>query len=200
MSGTLLERIAAGDGSAVRECLSRYGGLVWSLAQKQASDVNDVEDAVQEVFIDLWKNAGRFDPRLSSEPTFVAVIARRRLIDRSRKNRRRPESVGLPPDGGPVVAPSSDGPAAADELEKVRAKLDELRPEQRLVLEMAIDQGLSQSEIAQALDIPLGTVKAHARRGLIRLRELVGVNPEPSAIPNPNHKGSPNQLTKGGVS
>lgn len=65
---------------------------------------------------------------------------------------------------------------------------------------MAIDQGLSQSEIAQALDIPLGTVKAHARRGLIRLRELVGVNPEPSAIPNPNHKGSPNQLTKGGVS
>lgn len=185
MSGTLLERIAAGDGSAVRECISRYGGLVWALARKQSATPSDAEDAVQEVFIDLWKCAGRYDPRVASEPTFVALIARRRLIDRSRKRRSLPEWVGLPDDGGAAPDPQVDLPSA-DEIDRVRAKMDELRPEQRLVLEMAIDQGLSQSEIAAALDIPLGTVKAHARRGLIRLRELVGVKPEP--------------LTKGGVS
>lgn len=182
MPGSLLERIAAGDAAAVRDCLSRYGGLVWSLARKHAANPADAEDAVQEVFIDLWRHAGRFDPAVAAEATFVAVIARRRLIDRARKAGRRLEAVGLPDDGGPAAKPASDAPAAADEVARVRAGMAELRPEHRLVLEMAIDQGRTHTEIAAALDIPLGTVKAHARRGLIRLRELVGAtSPVPPA-------------------
>src|SRR3954470_11204914 len=84
----LLGRVAAGDQQAVRECLARYGGLVWSIARR--FEGNDAEDAVQEIFLDLWRSAPRFDPQLSSEPAFVAMLARRRLIDRRRMRQRRP--------------------------------------------------------------------------------------------------------------
>jgi RNA polymerase sigma-70 factor (ECF subfamily) len=81
----ILKRIAAGDKTAVQDCLDSYGGLVWSLARRMSPNTNEAEDAVQEIFIDVWKNAARFDESQSSETTFVAMIARRRLIDRLRK-------------------------------------------------------------------------------------------------------------------
>ncbi len=82
----LLQRIAQGDESAVPACLAAYGGLVWSLARRYASDPSDAEDAAQEVFIELWRHAGRFDPAVASEATFVATVARRRLLDRARSS------------------------------------------------------------------------------------------------------------------
>src|ERR1043165_482447 len=84
----LLARVAGGDPRAVRDCIARYGGLVWSIARR--FEGADAEDAVQEIFLDLWKSAARFDPQIASEPAFVAMIARRRLIDRRRTRRRRP--------------------------------------------------------------------------------------------------------------
>src|SRR5436190_14026687 len=84
----LLGRVAAGDEAAVRECLARYGGLVWSIARR--FEPSDAEDAVQEIFLDLWKSAARFDRAVASETAFVAMIARRRLIDRRRTRGRRP--------------------------------------------------------------------------------------------------------------
>ncbi|MCX5746449.1 MAG: sigma-70 family RNA polymerase sigma factor, partial [Proteobacteria bacterium] len=84
----LLARVAVGDRGALRECLDRYGGLVWSIARR--FEASEAEDAVQEIFVDLWKSAVRYDPEVASEPTFIAMIARRRLIDRRRSRGRRP--------------------------------------------------------------------------------------------------------------
>ena len=89
----LLPRIAAGDSDAIQRFVDRYKSLIWWLARKHAS--TDAEDAVQEIFIDLWKSAERFDASKASEPTFVGMIARRRLIDRARKRQRRPQPVAL---------------------------------------------------------------------------------------------------------
>ena len=88
---SILERVAAGDPAAPNECIARFSGLVWSLARRLCSSPSDAADAVQEIFIDLWKSAPRFDSSIASETTFVAMIARRRLIDRGRRKMRRPE-------------------------------------------------------------------------------------------------------------
>ena len=95
MAQAILNRIASGDSNAVQECLKAYGGLIWSLARRMLRDSNDAEDVVQEIFVDIWKNAEKFDPSQSSETTFVAMIARRRIIDRIRYSARRlsPDSL-----------------------------------------------------------------------------------------------------------
>ena len=92
---TILKRIASGNTPAVQECLDTYGGLVWSLALRMLPNANEAEDAVQEIFIDIWKNAERFDEAQASETTFIAMIARRRLIDRLRKVNRQPNIDSL---------------------------------------------------------------------------------------------------------
>ena len=82
---TLLQRIAGGDSAAVSDFIDRYGGLIWSLARRFTSTNADAEDAVQEIFFDLWKSCKNFRPEIASEKTFTAMVARRRLIDRKRK-------------------------------------------------------------------------------------------------------------------
>ena len=171
----LLPLVARGDQNAVRACLDRYGALVWSLARRMCRNTVDAEDAVQEIFVSLWKNADRFDPERGSEVTFVATIARRRLIDRVRKVGRRPAESTI--DTGMPMADANataEAPAAMrDEVEVARAALAELNDEQRRVLQMSIGLGLSHERIAEATGIPLGTVKTHIRRGLIRVRGLI---------------------------
>ena len=170
----LLPRIAQGDRSAIRECIARYGGLVWSLARRATQ--HDAEDAVQEIFLDLWKSAARFDPRLGSEPTFVATIARRRLVDRRRQRQRRPETESLGDESSAMneASTSSVPPEMGAEAALAARALDQLRPEQRQVLILTACHGLSHEEVATSTGMPLGTVKAHARRGLIRVREALG--------------------------
>jgi RNA polymerase sigma-70 factor (ECF subfamily) len=154
-------------------CIAEYGGMVWSLALRMSPTREDAEEGVQEVFLDVWRHAHRFDPSMSSETTFVAMLARRRLIDRHRRRRSRPAAARLE-DLGPVAAPAATSPVElADEAAGVRRLLGSLRPEEREVLELALGAGLTQTEIAARMGLPLGTVKSHARRGLIRLRELV---------------------------
>jgi RNA polymerase sigma factor (sigma-70 family) len=171
----LLGRVAAGDPAAVRECLARYGGLVWSIARR--FEPADAEDAVQEIFLDLWKSAARFDPQIASEAAFVAMIARRRLIDRRRTRGRRPATD--PVSELPQVIDQASGPEACAEARQAARALAQLRPEQRQVLVLATCHGLSHGEIAEQTGMPLGTVKAHARRGLLSIRAaLLGVQQE----------------------
>jgi RNA polymerase sigma-70 factor (ECF subfamily) len=170
----LLARVAAGDPGAVRDCLARYGGLVWSIARR--FEGADAEDAVQEIFLDLWKSAARFDPQIASEPAFVAMIARRRLIDRRRTRRRRPTTETIASE--PPIADHASGPDSCAEASQAARALERLRPEQRHVLVLAT-HGLSHGEIAERTGMPLGTVKAHARRGLQSIRAaLLGVQEE----------------------
>ncbi len=170
MTDCVLPRIAAGDPAAVPDCISRYGGLVWSLARRFLGNAADAEDAVQDVFIELWKNAARFDPTRSSEPTYITMIARRRLIDRKRRTARAPVAQTLADD--PTGVPgSNDRIEIEDEAARAAAALAELREDERRVIHMAVYQGLTHEEIASATGLPLGTVKTHIRRGLLRVRE-----------------------------
>jgi RNA polymerase sigma factor (sigma-70 family) len=171
----LLGRVGSGDPGAVRDCIARYGGLVWSIARR--FEGNDAEDAVQEIFLDLWKSAARFDPQLSSEPAFVAMLARRRLIDRRRMRQRRPTTETIAAE--PPIADHARGPDTCAEASQAARALDRLRPEQRHVLLLATCHGMSHGEIAAQTGMPLGTVKAHARRGLQSIRAaLLGVHEE----------------------
>jgi RNA polymerase sigma-70 factor (ECF subfamily) len=163
--------VAQGEPDAVRDCIRAYGGLVWSLARRLGP--SDAEDAVQEIFTDLWKNARRFDPAIASDVTFVAMIARRRLIDRLRSRGRRVEGAETSAVSEDLVDPGADRAELCAEAGLAGRALDQLRPEQRSVLLLSTRDGMSHEEIAGALGMPLGTVKAHARRGLMRVREIL---------------------------
>jgi len=176
---TVLRRIAGGDSAAVRECIDRYGALIWSLARRLSRSSPDAEDATQEIFLDLWRNAGRFDESKGSEKLFIAMLARRRLIDRLRKTR-----IEVPTESSPEILESvacSDPDAGSEtstEAEQAKQALQRLRPEQRTVLELGLLYGFTQSEIAARLNMPLGTVKSLMRRGIMRVREVMNIESE----------------------
>jgi RNA polymerase sigma-70 factor (ECF subfamily) len=178
VKGSILRRIAAGEQSAVQDCLSAYGGLVWSLARRLSPNQEDAEDAVQEIFIDVWKSAARYDEAFASEVAFVAMIARRRLIDRLRRRERQPQVSYLDDLTTEPGARTDRQTEICAEAALAARALNQLRPEQQKVIHLAVYQGLSHQEIAQATGMPLGTVKTHVRRGLIQIREALGVNVE----------------------
>lgn len=158
--------------------LTTYGGLVWSLARRFTFNESDCEDAAQEIFAEVWRSAPRYDPQVAGEATFIAMIARRRLIDRGRKERRRLDSKPLSEGAeGVAQADASRALERGDDSQRALKALESLSSEQQRVLRMSICQGLSHERISEATGMPLGTVKTHARRGLIRLRELLEYTP-----------------------
>jgi RNA polymerase sigma factor (sigma-70 family) len=169
----LLERTARGDAAAIRECIDRYGGLVWSLARRLMFSDAEAEDAVQEVFVEVWKHAGRYDASIGSEASFIAMIARRRLIDRQRRASRSVDRSTVDVDQEAALASSRPLPEVAEEACQAAAAMEQLTSEQQKVLRLSIYEGLSHERIARAIGLPLGTVKTHARRGLLKLRSLL---------------------------
>lgn len=170
----LLPHVVAGDDRAARECVERFGGLVWSLARKYTPSTADAEDAVQDIFLDLWRSAPRFDPERSSEAAFVAMIARRRLVDLRRRRARRKEDEEV------VESTVSEKSGIAEhkaEASLIARALTKLEPKEREVLVLATYDGLTQQEIADRTGMPLGTVKTLARRALLRVRALLGNEP-----------------------
>lgn len=174
----------------MRATLDRFGGLVWSLARRMTPTHAEAEDAVQEIFVEVWKNAYRYDPGVASETAFIAMIARRRLIDRRRRSGRRLDKNGLP-----ETEPSAPGSGEMSPEEREIAgdamnAMARLSDEQQRVLRLSLVQGLSHERIAGATGMPLGTVKTHARRGLIRLRELLSASKSnPGGSPGPSQGG-----------
>ncbi|MCH2177496.1 MAG: sigma-70 family RNA polymerase sigma factor [Mariniblastus sp.] len=167
----ILHRVASGQSAAVADCINQYGGLVWSLARRFSPDVQAAEDAVQDIFVHLWKSAERFDPKVAAEKTFVAMIARRRLIDISRRkswptpSEYEFERMDSKERSGPEQAELKDEAAKAAKL------LDELPEDQRKVIRMSIYDGMTHTRISEATGLSLGTVKTHIRRGLLKLRQ-----------------------------
>ena len=177
MADSILPRIADGDRSAVPECISRYGGLIWTLARRRLASREDAEDVVQEVFVDLWRSADRFDPQVAEEITFVAMIARRRVIDRLRRGAESRQTSSID-EAGAAELPDPAGDAAVgrrlelgEEARLADEQLAQLKPEEQQVLRLSIFDSLSHSAIAEQTGLPLGTVKSHIRRGLDSLRQ-----------------------------
>jgi len=144
---------------------------VWSLARRLGIPDADTEDAVHEIFTELWRNGARYDPTIASETAFVATIARRRLIDRRRRLGRQPGRQLLTDDMGRPTPPPV--PDLGEEAGLAYKAFSTLSADQQRVLRLSVYEGLSHELIARSTGLPLGTVKTHARRGLIRLRELV---------------------------
>jgi RNA polymerase sigma-70 factor (ECF subfamily) len=185
----MLTRIVNGDSRAarevaVRECMDSYGGLVWHIARRLSRTVSDAEDATQEIFLDIWCCAGRYDPLQGSEKVFIAMIARRRLIDRIRKSRSEPPLASLDSlalEDWPVD--SCAGSERCAEAVNATAALATLRAPHRQILELSLLRGLSHSAIAAQLGLPLGTVKSCMRRGLLQVRQQLEIDAPPVAAP-----------------
>lgn len=171
MTTSLLEQVAQGDQSAIGKVLDQYGDLVWSLARRFLGNSPDAEDAVQDIFIAIWSSAERYKPELASEVTFIATIARRRLIDRLRKKSRTPDSEVY----DESIAAQNPDPVNRItenvEVHNVVRILNDMPEEHREILSLSIYEGYSHSEISDRLEMPLGTVKTRVRRGLIHIRE-----------------------------
>lgn len=178
----ILKQIATGDPEAMRLFQERFGAMVWTLARRNSPSLHDAEDAVQEIFLEVWKHAGRFDASLGSEATFVATIARRRLIDRGRRRAAQPRAEAIENSDFLPAEPVADRAEVLDEARKVGEVLDSLRAEQRRVLEMTLLEGQTHTQISSATGMPLGTVKSLARRGLMRVREALGIAAVPDSI------------------
>lgn len=168
---SVLERIAAGDERAVSECIERYGALVWRMARRRLGPFSgDVEDAVQEVFVELWQCAGRFDSARGCEQAFVATVAHRRLVDHHRRATARAAGMGR------RNRPRMDGEErrlGRGLAGRVRLSIDELPEDERRAVWMWARGGLSHTQIAAATSSPVGTVKTRLRRAFGRLEEAM---------------------------
>lgn len=154
------------------ELITRYSPLIWSLARGMVP-VDAAEDLVQEILIQLWSQADRYNPELAAEATFITMITRRRIIDHQRRVGRRPAAEELDLEMS-VVDDALEQPELEDEARLALLAMRELKPDQQLVLKLSIIDGLSHRQISDRTHMPLGTVKSHARRGLEKIRATLG--------------------------
>ena len=168
---SILKLIAKGEDRAFNLLIEKYGNLVWSIGRKFLYKESDVEDAVQEVFIAIWKAAEKFDPTKASEVTFISMIARRRFIDYLRKVSKHRNLQSIDEDNGQELFKESILNESTD-LQLIKDAIGTLATEDQELLNLSVYQGYSHSEIAKLLNIPLGTVKTRIRRNLIKLKGL----------------------------
>jgi RNA polymerase sigma-70 factor (ECF subfamily) len=166
----LLQRLTGGDAAALGEFYDLYAGLVNGLALRILRNSAEAEDVVQEVFVQVWRQAARYDPSRGSAEAWLCTIARSRALDRLRRQASRREESG---ETVPASASRPERPRTEEAL-AVRKALESLTPDQRAALELAYYEGLTQTEIADRLGQPLGTVKTRMRTAMIRLRDVLG--------------------------
>jgi len=171
-----VSRMARGDRDALADVYDRHARLLYSLALRIVRQAADAEDVLQEVFAQVWRHAARYDVGRGTVIGWLVTLTRSRALDRLRRGRVRPQAAADEalarevPDSSPGVdlALVSEERAAA-----VRSALEALPENQRVPLELAYYEGLSQSEIAAKLGVPLGTIKTRMRQALVRLRDAV---------------------------
>jgi RNA polymerase sigma-70 factor (ECF subfamily) len=174
---TLIPAVARGDLVAFEELYDRYSSTLYALLLRILSNPEDAQEVLQEAFVKVWTNAGSYDASRGSEAAFLISIARSRGIDRLRSRRIRSDREN---DAGREISvhssfvvnrTGSDDAIQSQERKAVRSALTDLPEAQRLALELAYFDGLSQSEIAAKLGEPLGTIKTRMQLGMKKLRE-----------------------------
>jgi RNA polymerase sigma-70 factor (ECF subfamily) len=169
----LLVLIARADEHALAELYRRFGRTAYGLAFRILRDDALAQDAVQEAFLGVWRAADRFLAERAKPSTWVLTLVHRRAVDLVRREqRRRAEPLEADDDAAAVAA--SDDPDDFVRREQVRSALGQLPPEQREAIELAYYGGYTQSELAERLGQPLGTIKSRMFAGLARLRDLLG--------------------------
>ena len=172
----LIRAMVAGDRDAFARFYDRYAALAYSVILRVVRDRPDAAEVLQEVFWEAWQGADRYDPARGTPEAWLITRARTRAIDRVRSERRRGETFVAPVDEELAAAPVEAGGDAAGRAEArgvIRSALARLPEAQREVIELAYYAGLTQTEIAERLKQPLGTVKTRIRLGLERLREAM---------------------------
>ncbi|MDO8484112.1 MAG: sigma-70 family RNA polymerase sigma factor [Candidatus Limnocylindrales bacterium] len=199
----LVRELVRGSEAALATLYDRYGGAIFASAYRLTADRGIAEEVVQETFLTLWNRAELFDPAAGSLPAWLHAIGRNRAVDRLRAAGRRPRLVAMSssatPDesetlgleraiaNGTVVAVAAQPPGpeeaadAAGVRDAIRTAMTTMPDQERTVILLAYQDELSQTEIADRLDWPLGTVKTRTRRALRRLREALGGEFGPSA-------------------
>jgi len=175
----LLRRMAGGDRDALAELYDRLSRPLYSTARHILNDASEAQDVVHDVFLALWQSAASFDAARGAVFSWAVALTRNRSIDRlrTRTNRARllggsiPDDLGYDSEAG---APGiHDWAELGERADAVRTAVDALPPEQRRALELAFFSGLTQKEIAERLNEPIGTIKARIRRGLLKLRDML---------------------------
>jgi RNA polymerase sigma-70 factor, ECF subfamily len=175
----LIERMASGDGAALRTLYDQHARGVFSLAVRILRSQQDAEDLVQDVFVQAWRQAGRYDAGRGTVAAWLLMQTRSRAIDKLRSRHARPE--GTEADG--ILEQQRDPAAGADvqvvrleQADAIRRAVENLPHGQRAALELAYYEGLTHVEIAERLEEPLGTVKTRIRQGLLRLRDALATS------------------------
>src|ERR1043166_4830858 len=167
----LIQRAATGDRSAFEVLYRRYARPVFGLALRRLGDRGRAEDAVQETFASIWRSAGSYRPDRGPGAPWLYAVARNAIVDRARSRTETPAEI---PEG------AAPGPSPSDRAEqswvawRVHRALEELPEREREVIALAYWSGLSQSEVAEFLGIPLGTVKTRPRSALGHLADILG--------------------------
>ncbi len=176
----LMRRVASNEDKAIGELYDRFGSLVFRLAFQAMPTRAEAEDAVQEVFVRLWRTAGRYDPKRAALVTWVMLISRRHLVDKLRRTRARVRAGSL--DESQAGFAGSHGvdistPERQEQFAALMKKIETLPELQRTVVVRAYLGGQTLRQIGEELGTPLGTVKSALSRALVRLRERVNEEP-----------------------
>ena len=166
----LMQGVAAGNPVAVAQLYDRFGSLVYRMAYQVLPGKDDAEDAVQEIFIRLWRTASRYDPTRAALVTWVMLISRRYMVDRLRRTRSAIRASAL--DERAVDAEIPAAPVDRDErFKELMRRIDRLPELQKTVVTRAYLNGQTLRQIGEELNTPLGTIKSALSRALVRLRE-----------------------------
>ena len=166
----LIERTASGDRAAFEALYQRYSRAVFGLALRRLGDRGRAEEAMQETFASVWRSAGSYRRDRGRGAAWLYAVARNAIVDRARS---RVDLAAEPPDAPATEAGPGEQAEEAWTAWRVHRALEELSPREREVIELAYWSGLSQSEVAAFLNIPLGTVKTRTRAALSHLAELL---------------------------
>ena len=172
----LVRRIVEREETALAELFDRYSGLLLALSRRIVVDSSDAEEILQEVFLQVWNQAERYDKARSSVSTWLVLITRSRSIDRLRSRQVKDRTLLSLKQERPNHHTSPEGMGAVlldQRRQRLRREMQELPSEQRQVLELAFFGGMTQSEIAGATGIPLGTVKTRTLLAMKKLRRAL---------------------------